>query len=187
VKNIILVPLTTMLTLDYLEDWSSRIARALGEAGVKTSIIIWPEILQPPMKCYDWGRMQYYSPCLLRMLTDMFGGLLSENYVLGVGYLDAYDDGLNFVFGEASPAMSTGIVYTRRLDPRFYGEPPDWNKYVERVAKELIHELGHLLGLGHCNNPGCVMSFSNSIREVDRKSMFFCRECSWKIRRMLNV
>jgi hypothetical protein len=29
---------------------------------------------------------------------------------------------------------------------------------------ETVHELGHLLNLGHCPNPRCVMHFSNSLR-----------------------
>jgi len=37
--------------------------------------------------------------------------------------------------------------------------------------------LGIIYGLGHCRNPGCVMFFSNSILDTDRKSSFFCESC----------
>ncbi|MEM0111125.1 MAG: hypothetical protein QXO83_07380 [Desulfurococcus sp.] len=41
-----------------------------------------------------------------------------------------------------------------------------------------------MLGLNHCSNQGCVMSFSNSVVEVDAKSRFFCEECARRIREL---
>jgi archaemetzincin len=49
------------------------------------------------------------------------------------------------------------------------------------VEKETLHELGHILGLEHCPNPRCVMSFSNSIYDVDRKEARFCEMCKKKL------
>ena len=58
---------------------------------------------------------------------------------------------------EASPSTSIGIDHFRR-----------------RAATEAIHELGHTYGLGHCDNPRCVMWFSNTLSETDRKGTEFC-------------
>ncbi len=54
--------------------------------------------------------------------------------------------------------------------------------FFERVKKELLHELGHTFGLGHCQDKGCIMSFSNSVLEVDLKGLGFCSKCEGVLR-----
>lgn len=44
------------------------------------------------------------------------------------------------------------------------------NPYFERV---LIHEMGHVLGLKHCNNLTCVMAIYNDEQGTEE----FCSEC----------
>jgi archaemetzincin len=176
--KVLLVPFTMYRVFDYLDYWVKAVIDSFNRAGLKISIDVWTEVFQPPMNCFDWRRMQYYSPCILELLIEKFSEILDRYLVMGLGYIDGYDDGLNFIFGEADPLHGVGIVYTKRLDPIFYGEEPDWNKYVLRVSKEIVHELGHLYGLRHCSNPECVMSFSNSVYDVDRKTRFFCDNCS---------
>src|SRR5207247_8694152 len=45
---------------------------------------------------------------------------------------------------------------------------------ARRATTEAIHELGHTYGLAHCQNPECVMWFSNTVAETDRKGIKFC-------------
>ena len=46
----------------------------------------------------------------------------------------------------------------RRLDDRFYGAPGmDPAAFRRRCAAQAVHELGRLMGLGHCLSPDCVM------------------------------
>jgi len=51
----------------------------------------------------------------------------------------------------------------------------------ERMIREAVHELGHTYGLDYCHNAHCVMSFSNSLRDVDRKPHDFCPLCREKL------
>lgn len=43
-----------------------------------------------------------------------------------------------------------------------------------RAETEAVHELGHTYGLSHYDDPTCVMWFSNTLSESDRKGPNFC-------------
>jgi archaemetzincin len=121
--------------------------------------------------------MQYRADAMNRWLRDRLSQALEGGRLaLGIVSSDGYVEGLNFVFGLASPELKVATVYTKRL------ETPDETLYRARLLKEAMHELGHLLGLGHCDNPACVMSFSNSIADVDRKEARFCSNCTLFLR-----
>ena len=98
---------------------------------------------------------------------------------LGITPFDIYSDGLNFVFGIASPVVRCAIVSYHRLI--------SYNRelFISRVRKEVTHEMGHVFGLKHCTYPGCVMNFSNSLYEVDLKSEDFCPNCRKKLEKAL--
>ncbi|AAB90906.1 MULTISPECIES: archaemetzincin [Archaeoglobus] len=120
------------------------------------------------LKCYNASRRQYNSTCILRMLPPI-------KVTLGVTGKDIYAKGMNFVFGEAELGGARAVLSVFRLTTA------DSELYRERVVKEAVHEIGHVLGLKHCSN-NCVMRFSNSVQDVDRKPVSFCRECASKIR-----
>ncbi len=148
----------------------AAVSRALeGCLGAEVTVI--PEPRPPPMVFYDWGRMQYRSDRVLEWL-----GRLShfEGLVLALGDVDAYVPGLNFVFGQADPSAGVAAVYTKRLKMGI----TSIDRYLERLSKEALHEVGHLLGLGHCRDKRCVMSFSNHVGEVDYKNAMFCKRCA---------
>lgn len=92
--------------------------------------------------------------------------------VLAVTDLDLFADGLNFVFGMAQSPGKAAVVSLHRLR---WGA--DEATFRIRAVKESVHELGHTLGLGHCRNPGCVMHFSNSLADTDRKGPMMCAAC----------
>lgn len=184
--KMIIAPLTSYGVLEYLDALRDLLVDSLRRAGVKVEAYVWSEVLKPPIKCFNWERKQYLARCVINHIRSslQLAGVNEDLIVIGIGYLDGYEDGLNFVFGEAMPGNSTALVFTRRLRQEYYGLQPDFNLYFNRLVKEVVHEVGHLLGLNHCSNQGCVMSFSNSVAEVDAKSRFFCEECTRKIREL---
>lgn len=104
-----------------------------------------------------------------------------DEVILGVTGVDLTAPGLNFVFGLADPRGRAAIISLARLYPEFYGQPRDPGRFKARAVTEAVHELGHLMGLDHCPNPACVMAFSNSLADTDRKGPGFCRACREKL------
>ena len=102
--------------------------------------------------------------------------------ILGICNFDAYSSGLNFVFGQASSLTGgVAVIYLPRLRQEFYGLGADTSIFIERVLKEATHEVGHAFGLDHCPKRSCVMYFSNSLIDTDRKAKAFCNICRNKL------
>jgi len=153
-----------------------EVRRYLSESFPDTSAIILREALPIIVDAYNPARGQYHSSGILAQIKAR-PPMGNVDRILGVTEADLYVPGLNFVFGEALSHGGPAIISLFRLRPEFYGKLPDRVLYIERASKEAVHELGHTLGLGHCRDLSCVMFFSNSILDTDRKSRTFCGGC----------
>jgi archaemetzincin len=131
-----------------------------------------------PSRAYDGTRRQYRSTVLL----DVLAGRKQPDYErqLGITDVDLYVPELNFVFGEADAVRGVAVFSTARLHAR------DRDRFVHRAATEAIHELGHTYRLPHCSDPHCVMWFSNTLAETDRKGTAFCRAHAGALRRHIS-
>lgn len=152
-----------------------KIQFSLSEVFPETNAFVVGGIMPLRDDAYNPRRGQYHSSRILSCIRAGHQPAHGDR-VLGVTEADLYVPSLNFVFGEAGRDGSA-IISLFRLRPEFYGEPKDVGLFLERASKEAVHELGHTLGLGHCTDPGCVMFFSNSIIDTDRKNRTFCKAC----------
>lgn len=133
------------------------------------------EPIEMPLEAYDPSRKQYYATAILKELLKF--SPTSESKMLGITREDLYAQGLYFVFGEAFVDGRAAVISMKRLYPEFYRQPADPPKFGLRMAKEAIHEIGHTLGLNHCPDIRCIMHYSNSIEDTDRKGPGFCPDC----------
>ncbi len=134
------------------------------------------EGMEIPPDAYNKRRNQYLSTNILKKIQSFFTAAEKEK-ALAISNEDLYVNGLNFVFGEAELRGQYAVISLARLRQSFYGLPEDRALFLERAIKEAVHELGHVYGLRHCPNPECVMHFSNSLADTDRKSSSFCGNC----------
>ncbi len=112
-------------------------------------------------------RRQWLANVLLAHLSVPQG----FDRIVGITNVDLVVPPFNFVFGVAEISGQRAVVSTARLVDRK-------DEVTElRALKEILHELGHTLGLSHCPNPTCVAAFSNTLADTDRKGPKFCLKC----------
>jgi archaemetzincin len=154
------------------------LAGALVKVFPDTSFSVASQTLPLNQKAYSKTRKQYNSNLLLADLR-VYAAKEKRCYqhVLGVVDADIFVPELNYVFGEAFTPGNAALISLCRLKPEFYREKTDEEMFSSRVIKEAVHELGHTLGLQHCHRASCIMHFSNSIFDTDKKQNVFCDEC----------
>lgn len=82
--------------------------------------------------------------------------------------------GLGGIYGK------TCIISTFRLKRNVSKQ-----KILERLEKVALHEIGHNLGLNHCeNNNKCMMSSAKgAISQVDYEEVWLCEKCMKQIKK----
>ena len=134
---------------------------------------------------YAWDpkRKQFVSP---RILTRLRGIKRHQgDLVLGVTNVDLYSPDYDYVYGEAEMASGVATLSTYRLKGQ-RNNGVDSSVLEERTAREAIHEIGHLLLLGHCPNPRCVMHACPCVADVDKAGSDFCDQCGQVLKENLS-
>lgn len=123
----------------------------------------------------DEDRSQYHSTSILKALETAAPSRALK--VAALCKVDLFIPILTYVYGEAQLNGKACIVSTHRL---YQGCETGLNNdiLIERVTKEVIHELGHTFDLRHCKDPACLMHYARNEKDVDRKSNQLCRYCS---------
>lgn len=128
---------------------------------------------------YDPARRQYNGDRLLKTVDTMYAA--DSFRTMGLFTVDIFIPILTYIFGQAFLRGRTGIASLYRLSNERYGMEPDEDLMLDRFIKEVIHELGHTLGLIHCHVPTCVMRSVTYVEDIDQKQYAFCSDCRKKL------
>jgi archaemetzincin len=130
------------------------------------------------------GREQVDADGLLAALE---ASAAASSAHIGLTKLDLGLALFTFVFGRATRNGRAAVVSLARLGPEQYGLAPDPGLIVRRAVAEILHELGHVAGLGHCSNARCVMQFATSVERIDVRGVEFCPACAAALPRYLRA
>ena len=119
-----------------------------------------------PEDAYDAMRKQYHALKIIETIAQRHRP--DSGFNLCLVQDDIFVDRMNFIFGLADMRIKTAVVSTCRLNG---------THLIDRLVKEIVHELGHLMGLGHCTDLQCVMHFSNTLSDTDKKTADLCSTC----------
>lgn len=128
-------------------------------------------------------RQQVDADALLRDLERKY--LSPGSLLVGMTTRDLGVRIFTFVFGQARRNGRAALISLARLKPEFYGLPPDPDLVVQRAVAESLHELGHLGGLLHCTDFGCLMHFATNVESIDLRGKSFCSACAAELPRHL--
>ncbi len=129
-----------------------------------------------PDQAFVANRSQFDASKIIKMLAAETKGAPLK---LGLIRHDLCVPILTYVYGESQMGGVAAVISTHRLFDA------DTQLLYERTAKIAIHELGHLLGLGHCWEVDCLMRFSKQLDQLDSLPMHFCAACEYEVARYL--
>jgi len=166
--HIILISPVGDFSDELIEAIAGEIQRVFGfSSAIET-------VLQDISFALDQNRNQHHSTMILEQLAA--GAPDRAVRVIALAQVDLFIPILTHVYGEAQLGGTACIVSTFRLNEGRSGMNIS-RKYIGRVVKEAVHELGHTFNLRHCPEDSCIMHYCRNEEDVDRKSDELCRYC----------
>ncbi|MHC4930988.1 MAG: archaemetzincin family Zn-dependent metalloprotease [Planctomycetota bacterium] len=147
-------------------------------ARVSTEVAVPCQLLRPSEQVpipHLARRNQVDADRMLQVLEDLDHD--PEEILVGVTLLDLGNPIFSFFFGRARQDGGAALVSLARLDPTFYGLPEDRDLMLRRGVLEVVHELGHIGGLHHCDDWNCVMHFAATVEAIDNRGPSVCPRC----------
>jgi archaemetzincin len=174
------------LSNDYSSTQLDSIAGELARFYDSKVLILSPVTI--PGHYYFSGIKQYCADSILQFLSNLLKdsaveiiGLTHERiYTIkdskGHLYFDENVLGLGFQPGQVCIVSD----YKFNSDNQLYFE--NAASYSKRLKKVIMHEVGHNLGLAHCDDLNCIMSAQNGeIFYLDKCRDDYCAKCRSKI------
>ncbi len=139
----------------FLREWIDPIREAL-ERDLDVEAVIEPAALPLPDFAYYAPRRRYRAERLLEHLNRAYQDAPRSERVLGLTSRDISTTKERFhdwgILGLADLGGRAAVVSSFRMRRRASGE-----RALFRMTTTAVHEVGHVLGLEHCDEPRCLM------------------------------
>jgi archaemetzincin len=168
-------PLVDVIPFELLDPLIAPVVAANLQTFTNRYIRVLPPRERPEF-AYMATRRQFDATKIIAALASETGG---APFKFGIIRHDICVPILTHVYGESQIGGRAAVVSSHRL----FDSQPD--VVYERMAKISIHEMGHLIGLNHCWELGCLMRFSTQIEQLDQLPMSFCSACTFEFQRVL--
>lgn len=165
---IVLVPVGT---LD--EALLEKIAKTLEETFQRKATV--HRSLPVPKYAFNPTRGQYHSAAIMKRVETL--RVAEWDSAIGIVDVDLFVPEVPFIFGEADRSTRSAIISVTRLRPETGTAESKRELTYKRLVSESIHQIGMIRGLAHCPNNRCVMFFSATVQDTDKKGMSFCANC----------
>ncbi len=131
-----------------------------------------------PLPAFNPRRRRFFAHLIIDYLREIAGNV---DFVVGLTDAELYSVHANSVICETHLQARSAVISVGCLKNFLFGERPE-EVFYERLYKEILRAIGHMLGLPPCRNPRCVMYPSLSLYETDLKAPSFCPECEMKLK-----
>jgi archaemetzincin len=150
-----------------------RLRAPLEDAFKRPALLL--KALPPPKYAFNPTRGQYHSAAILKRVEALRAS--EWDAALGIVDADLFVPEVPFIFGEADRSTRSAIISLSRL--RSEGGTQDSKRDLlgKRLLAECIHQMGLIRGLAQCPNNRCVMFFSATVQDTDKKGAAFCANC----------
>ncbi len=131
--------------------------------------------LPVPKYAFNPTRAQYHAAAILKRVETLRAP--SWDSALGVVDVDLFVPEVPFIFGDADRSTRAAIISLTRLRPESGTTESKRELLHKRLVAETIHQIGLIRGLAQCPNNRCVMFYSATIQDTDKKGNSFCANC----------
>jgi predicted Zn-dependent protease len=155
---------------------SYNFSMELFSKGVKKE---YKEMKKPSDKIKMHPTNKFYRILINKRIEENLGMIIA---ITDLPIYSSSNDNILFLFGETHLKHQCCVISSLKLKEQFYNRAENNHLFEQRIFKEIIHEIGHLIiGPDHCFNNSCVMRFSREVLEIDKKPFNFCNECRKKL------
>jgi len=168
-KKVIAIMPFGYVNVEYIKHIQTTIKEFYGyETKVLPEVKPMNDILSSSKRYYDADKIldKYHNTNYLLILTNHNISYKSDKYP----ELEIF--GLGVIGGKSC------IVSTFQLEGGV-----SYNRFIDRLNKVVLHELGHNFGLRHCKNDShCLMTNTKgTLEELDGEEFKFCDKCKTKL------